>query len=188
MPPKNKFSREQIIEAAFEIAKEEGIDSITIRKVAKNLGSSIAPIYVNFKDVGELKKDVISKIYEISNSILDKQNTGDIFLNIGIASIKFAREYSLIFKELMLKGDIYLEDYDQKLGNRIIEFMKQDKELEIFSYEELKLILLKMRIFQVGLSIMVTNESFMKDFSEEKVIQLLKDTGIDIINGTKFRK
>lgn len=41
MPPKKKFSEEQIIDAAFEIAKTEGMDSITIRKVAFQMGLSI---------------------------------------------------------------------------------------------------------------------------------------------------
>lgn len=54
MPPKKKFSKEQIVEAAFEIAKEEGMSYITIRKVADRLRSSIAPIYVNFDNVEEL--------------------------------------------------------------------------------------------------------------------------------------
>ncbi|MFK4997460.1 TetR/AcrR family transcriptional regulator [Bacillus sp. N9] len=65
MPPKKKFSKEQIIDAAFEIAKEEGVSNITIRKVANQLGSSIAPIYVNFKDVDELIYEVIKKLWSL---------------------------------------------------------------------------------------------------------------------------
>lgn len=61
MPPKNKFSKEQISEAAFAIAENEGIDRITIRKVADRLGSSIAPIYVNFTDVEALSKPLLTK-------------------------------------------------------------------------------------------------------------------------------
>lgn len=61
MPPKNKFSKEQISEAAFAIAESEGIDRITIRKVADRLGSSIAPIYVNFTDVEALSKPLLTK-------------------------------------------------------------------------------------------------------------------------------
>ncbi len=187
MPPKNKFTKEQIIETAFEIAKEEGIDSITIRKIADNLGSSIAPIYVNFKDVEELKKAVISKIYEISNSILQEQNTGDVFLNIGIASVKFAEDYSVIFKELILKNNGYLDNYDVQIGNNIIQEMKKDEDLKEFSEEELKTLLMKMRVFQAGLSIMATNESFALELTDEKVIEMLSDTGEDIVNGMKNR-
>lgn len=54
MAPKKKFTKDQIIDAAFEIARVEGVNSITIRKVAEKLGGSIAPIYVNFKEIGEI--------------------------------------------------------------------------------------------------------------------------------------
>lgn len=188
MPPKNKFTKEQIIETAFEIVKEEGIDSITIRKIADNLGSSIAPIYVNFKDVEELKEAVISKIYEIGNSILQEQNTGDVFLNIGIASVKFAKDYSVIFKDLILKNNGYLDNYDEQLGNNIIQEMKKDEDLKEFSEEELKTLLMKMQVFQAGLSIMATNESFALKLTDEKIIEMLSDTGEDIVNGMKNRR
>lgn len=188
MPPKNKFTKEKIIEIAFEIAREEGIDNITIRKIADNLGSSISPIYVNFKDVEELKEAVISKIYEISNSILQNQNSGDVFLDIGIASVKFAKEYSVIFKDLILKNNHYLDNYDEQLGNNIIQEMKKDEALKKFSNEELKLLLLKMRVFQAGLSIMATNESFASELTDERIVEMLRDTGDDIINGMKSRK
>jgi len=188
LPPKNKFTKEKIIEIAFEIAREEGIDNITIRKIADNLGSSIAPIYVNFKDVEELKEAVISKIYDISNSILQNQNSGDVFLDMGIASVKFAKDYSVIFKDLILKNNHYLDNYDEQVGNNIIQEMKKDEALKDFSNEEIKLLLMKMRAFQAGLSIMATNESFASELTDERIIEMLRHTGDDIVNGMKTRK
>lgn len=69
MAPKTKFKKEQIVDAAFEIARTEGLEGITIRKVAERLGSSIAPIYVNFKDVDELIQAVIRKTFTISKQL-----------------------------------------------------------------------------------------------------------------------
>lgn len=188
MPPQNKFSKEQIINSAFEIAKEEGMDSITIRKVASKLESSIAPIYVNFKDLDELKSVVISKIHKIGNDMISEQNTGDPFLDIGIASIKFAKNYSMIFKDFLLKGDKYLVSYDEGMTQMVIQEMKKDSELKIFSEEELRMIFMKLRIFQAGLSIMVTNEAFASQLTDDVIIEMLNDTGIDILNGMKSRK
>ena len=66
MGPKTKFTREQIIDAAFDIARTEGIDGITMRKIAEKMGSSVAPIYVNFKNIDELIEAIFEKIIEIS--------------------------------------------------------------------------------------------------------------------------
>jgi AcrR family transcriptional regulator len=48
MPPKVQFSKEQILDTAFELVAEAGMAALSVRALAKRLGSSVAPIYVNF--------------------------------------------------------------------------------------------------------------------------------------------
>src|SRR6056297_3874520 len=188
MPPKKKFSKDQIIVKAFEIAKTEGIESITARRIAEELKCSVAPIYFNFKDIEHLKQAVVGKIFELMRKLAQTTYTGDIFLDIGIASLKFAREYSVLFRELVLMKNQYMDHYDQELGNEIIDKIIEDKELNGFSKEEVRTVFLKMRIFQLGLSAMVANEQLPKDFDEEKQIELLKCTGEDVIQSTRLKK
>ncbi len=189
MPPKKKFSKEQIIDVAFNIACEEGINGITIRKVADKLGSSIAPIYVNFNEVDELKSSVINKVFRITEQMLQEQNTGNPFYDIGLASLRFAREYDVLYLDLVMNHHHLLDDYDQETGHSLIEHMKQDPNLKDFTQDELKSILLKMRIFQMGLSMMVARKMLPKEFDkEEKLIEMLKSTGIDVIAGAHLRK
>lgn len=47
MPPKIKFDREVIVEATFDISKEEDFAGITARRVVKHLYWSVAPIFVD---------------------------------------------------------------------------------------------------------------------------------------------
>lgn len=47
MPPRTKFDREAIVEAAFDIVGEEGFADITACSVAKHLHFSVVPIFVN---------------------------------------------------------------------------------------------------------------------------------------------
>lgn len=187
MAPKKKYSKEKIIDSAFEVARIEGIDSITIRKVAEKMGSSIAPIYVNFKDIDELKQAVINKIFDIRQQLLMERYTENRFLDIGIASLRFAKEYSVLFRDLVMKNNNYMKDYEQKMGN-VLEEMKKDPELDGFTDEELMSLLLKMRIFQLGLSVMVANGLLPEDFNEERVIEILKSNGADVIIATRLRK
>ncbi|MGN0517746.1 MAG: TetR/AcrR family transcriptional regulator [Acutalibacteraceae bacterium] len=58
MPPKTKFTRDDIINAAFEIARQEGFDSVVARNVGKKLGSTVSPIFTAFENMEELKKEV----------------------------------------------------------------------------------------------------------------------------------
>lgn len=188
MPPKKKFSKEQIIEVSFEIARTEGIDSITIRKVAEKLGSSIAPIYVNFEDVEELKRAVVKKVVAISQQMIREQSTGNPFRDIGVASIRFAKDYSVLFRDLVMKQNDYVKDYDQDMGSDLISLMKEDPFLEGLTDEDLMLLLLKMRIFQMGLSVMVANRLLPESIDEKKMIELLDSTASDIITATKIHK
>lgn len=103
MPPKIQFSKQDIVEAAFQLAAEEGIDAITARQVARRLGSSVAPIYHNFEHIEALKRAVVDRVVEIGRAMMQQRYTGDPFLDVGIAGLKFAREYSTLFRDLVLR-------------------------------------------------------------------------------------
>ncbi|WP_019639312.1 TetR/AcrR family transcriptional regulator [Paenibacillus fonticola] len=188
MPPQKKFSREEIIQAAFEIARVEGLDHITIRKVASRLGSSIAPIYVNFASVEELVQAVIGKVSELSKEILMDMDTGNPFHDIGAASLRFAKEYSVLFRDLVMKQNDHMKGHDQDMAPFLIEQMKGDADLAGFEDEELRLILLKMKIFQLGLSVMIANGLLPDSFSEEEAIALLDNAAADVIAGARLRQ
>lgn len=188
MPPKKRFSAEQIVEAAFSIAKSEGMDSISIRKVAEQLGSSIAPIYVNFSDVEELKRAVVQRISQIGQQMIDKQNTGSPFDDIGMASLQFAMEFPLLFRELVLKPNDYLQHYDQDMGNELVTYMKKDPELAGFTDEELRIILLKMRIFQTGLAVMAINGQLPIAADLKSMKELLDSAAEDVVLAARLRK
>ncbi|MGI6468177.1 MAG: TetR/AcrR family transcriptional regulator [Syntrophomonadaceae bacterium] len=188
MGPKAKFTREQIIDAAFDIARTEGIDGITMRKIAEKMGSSVAPIYVNFKNVDELHEALIDRIISISRQILKEENTGNPFRDIGTASLRFAVEYSVIFRDLVIKSGKHLQGYDEKMMPALIAEMQKDPELNGFTVEELKTILLKMRIFQIGLSIMAANGLLPKEYSKQDMMDIMSGTADDVIMSAKLRR
>ncbi|MEA4988282.1 MAG: TetR/AcrR family transcriptional regulator [Anaerovorax sp.] len=186
MPPKNKFTKDQLIDVAFDIANKEGFNSITIRKIADKLGCSIAPIYVNFKDVDELKNEVVLKVINISKQLVLEQNSGNPFLDIGIASVIFAKKYPLLFDEFGLKNNEFYAKQNEAIDFAINQ-MKKDKELSNFSEQELELILFKMKAFQAGLSVLARNEQLSAILTDEMIIQMLDETGQDIIDGMRRR-
>lgn len=188
MGPKIKFTKEQIIDAAFEIAKTEGIDNITMRKIAEKMGSSVAPIYVNFQNNDQLIEALIEKIISISQQLLSEVSTGNPFHDMGRASLKFAIEYSVLFRDLVMKNNKYLKEYDEKMLPALIEEMKKDPELEGFTVNELKTILLKLRIFQLGLSVMAANGLLPKDYEMQDLMEILSSTADDVIRSARLSK
>lgn len=186
--PRIKFTKEQIIDATFEIAKTEGIDHITMRKIAEKMGSSVAPIYVNFKNIDELMEALIERIISISQQLLIEESTGDPFYDMGKASLRFAMDYSVLFRDLVMKNNSYIKDYDEKIMPALIEEMKKDPELKDFTEDELKTILLKMRIFQLGLSVMVSNGLLPKYYEKQDLMDILASTANDVIISARLSK
>lgn len=73
MPRKAVYSREMVLDAAVEVFKQEGYEQITVKKVAKYLGSSIAPVYAAYTSMEDLKRDVILRIEESIDFSLEEQ-------------------------------------------------------------------------------------------------------------------
>ena len=91
MPPKSKFTREEIINAALEIAKTEGIDRITSRNLGAKLNSTARPIFTVFKNMDEVLTEVKKAAKEIYNGYIREGLKEEIhFKGVGKAYIKFA--------------------------------------------------------------------------------------------------
>ena len=65
MPAVRKVSKEQIIDAAVEVLRDDGFSAINARSVAKKLGCSTQPIYFSFKNMDELKTALPKQAIEL---------------------------------------------------------------------------------------------------------------------------
>lgn len=187
MPPKARFTREQIIDAAFEIARTEGLEGITIRGIAAVLGSSIAPIYVNFSRIDDVRRGVAEKAIDMSRRILRDVQTGNPFRDIGAASIRFAREYPVIFHDLVLSPNKYLTAGTSNRDPELLARMREDPDLADLPDDELGTLLQKMRVFQMGLAAAVVNGTLPRETGEEENIRLMNETAGDLVAGARMR-
>ena len=58
MPPKMKFTHEEVIAAALEIVREGGMPALTARSLAAALGSSAKPVFGLFENMQQVIKTV----------------------------------------------------------------------------------------------------------------------------------
>lgn len=154
--------------------------------MAEKLGGSIAPIYVNFKEIGELLEGVYEKTFEVSRQILLEQNSGHPFQDIGAASIRFAREYPMLFRDIVMQKNDQAK-HNEEETRHFIHIMRTDPDLSGLSDNELMTILLKMKTFQVGISVMAANDLLPEDYTEERMIQLMNSAAEDVISTARRR-
>lgn len=187
MPPKTVFDRSAILEAALAIAQETGISSITTRNVAKRLGSSVAPIYLNFETVDHLIDAVVERVMESSLDLLAKQKGSSTFEKIGLASLAFARKYPVIFRELTLEPNKYMASYDA-VETQILSSMAEDETMKEWSIQERRRLLFKMRAFQIGLSVLTSTDQKPTWLSDDEMEEILLETGQEIISVAMKKK
>lgn len=125
MPPKPKFTREQMITAATELIEERGYKSLTARELGKYLGSSSCPIFTLFKDMDELKTEVKNRAVKVFNDYMAvAEEYFPAYKKRGMQWVKFATEQPSLFRLLFMQETASNADFDA--AQRIIPFGKQN--------------------------------------------------------------
>ena len=103
MPPKVKFTSDEIIEAAVGITRTKGIDAVTAREVGRVLGVSSRPLFTYFDTVEELKREVYLYAKDLYKEYVKDGLKAEIpFLGVGQQYLRFAKEEPNLYKYLFL--------------------------------------------------------------------------------------
>ena len=112
MPPKCRFTREQIIQAALELTAEKGIGALTARGLAQRLGSSAKPIFGLFANMEEVQQEVVKAAnLRYQEYLRQDMSAGRYppYKASGMAYIRFAREQKELFKLLFMRDRTHEE-------------------------------------------------------------------------------
>ncbi len=187
MPPRTKFDRQSVIEAALEIAQREGISGITARKVAGQLGASVAPIYANFENIDDLVAAVVERVFALSGELVARQRGDDPLENIGRASIAFAREYPVLFRDLVMRPNAHMDSYDA-LEDQLLEMMAGDERMQDWNRQDRRRLLFKLRAIHMGLSTMTAVGLVPSWLDEDEVEDILLEMGEELMLAASVKR
>ena len=107
MPAIAKITKEMIINAAFEIAKEMGAENINARTVSQKLGCSTQPVLYHFKTIEDVRIAAHKKASEFhSNYVTNISGKYERpMLEVGMRYIRLAIEEKNIFRFLFHSND-----------------------------------------------------------------------------------
>lgn len=103
MAPKNKYSREELVDTALKIVREKGIDALTAKAIADELAISTRPVFTCFGTMDEVKRDVraaAQKVYDEYASAGLREKIP--FFGFGTQYIRFARKEPELYRLLFL--------------------------------------------------------------------------------------
>lgn len=108
MPPQPRISKEMIVEKAFDIARTEGADKITARRISESLMCSTQPVLYYFSTVGEIRQAVYQRAdaYHTAYLMRTVDNSEDPIREIGMNYIRFAAGERHLFR-LLFQSDAF---------------------------------------------------------------------------------
>ncbi len=170
MPPKAKITKDMVVDAAFEVAREMGAEKINARTVSKKLNCSTQPVMYHFATIEELKKAAYKKTdqyhTEYLMSITEPQEA--VMLGIGLNYIRFAVKETNLFRFLFQSGfaveNSLLEMIDSEELEPILSVMQEAMGMNI---KQTKEIFLTIALFTHGYASIIANNSL--EYDEELV-------------------
>ena len=187
MPPKAKFSKEEIVAAAFEITRRDGFDALTARSLAAELGSSPRPIFTVFNGMEEVQSEVKAVATKLYEQYEDEGMSGaKAFKGSGTGYIRFAAEQPKLFQLLFMKEresvpgldsvlTIIDNYYDKILGAVQTEYG--------FTEETAKRIYLHMWLYSHGIASLLATK--VCNFTQDDISEMLTDVCASIIRKYK---
>ncbi len=175
MPPKAKITKNMVVDAAFDVVREEGAENINARTVAKKLNCSTQPVMYHFATIEELKRAVYAKTDRYHTEYLMNiyEQPKGVMLGIGLNYIRFAIKEPHLFRFLFQSGfaveNSLLGMIDSEELKPVISAMQEAMGMSMAQTKEVFLII---SMFAHGYASIIANNSL--EYDEELVTSHLE--------------
>ena len=103
MAPKNKFTKEEMTEAALRVVRQQGLDGLTAKTMADALGTSTQPVFTAFGSMDGVRQAVYAAAIRVYDQYTHAGLREEVpFLGVGRQYIRFAREEPELYRLLFL--------------------------------------------------------------------------------------
>lgn len=144
MPPKPKFTKEEIVETALKLVSQKGEEGLTARDLGDALGSSARPIFTVFKNMEEVQEEVrkaAMKHFEHYAELTFPEEP--LFKQVGMKMVLFGAHEPKLYQLLFMRedrNDMTFDDVFGTLGTTAdvcIEAVQKDYGLTVSEAKEL---------------------------------------------------
>ena len=185
MPPSEKVSREQIIDAALQVIEKEGVEALTARRVAIELGASTAPVYRQFESMEALARATMDLIGRQLLAYTMGSYTQRVFLNMGVGIALFAREHPRLYHALFLETDRF-EEVVEGFLEALTENLKTDERFATLERKKRAQLLNIMWTYTHGMASLIA-VGLAKETSKDAIVRALDFVGTAVIKDLLLR-
>ena len=175
MARKETITKQMLLDGAFELLKNEGIEMVTARKLAAHIGCSTQPIFRIYSNMDEL----LAELFEIARNYYEefclnsKISYNEPFVTLGMNYVEFAKNEQNLFKLLFLSGNKYHTLYEVINGKENAFVMKEIRKIPNLDMDKVESIFTKVFIFMHGMASMTIAGEF--DLSNDESRDMLNE-------------
>ena len=177
MPPKAKITKEMIIDAAFEITREHGIEAVNARTIAEKLGCSTQPVLYYFKRIGDIKSAVWKKTDDFHTDYIMDIRSSEPMMDIGLNFIRFAATEKNLFRLLFQSDGLVEKEVTDMVwtgsASPMLEVLMRTEHVDL---EGARSIFSTIGFYVHGFASLLANNSM--EYNEESARVMLKRVGI----------
>ena len=175
MPPKAKFTKEQITKAALGVVSEKGAQALTAKELGAALGTSTTPIFTVFNSMQEVQDAVMLAAMERFEEYAHKAaHIKPVFKQVGMQMIMFAKEepklYQLVFMSSINEAQTFDDVYAHlgSVADECLDVLQKDYDL---SKDNAKTLFEHVWIHTFGIGALCATG--VCDFSHEQIAEML---------------
>lgn len=183
MAPKFKFTKEEVLTVTIDFIRENGIEALTARELAKKLESStkvIFSLFSNMKNLEDEAKFVAENIFSEKVNLALKDDSP--FKRLGVEYILFSKNEPKLFQWLFMRKGIEVESFKDFLPMRDYEYESViesiDKEYKI-SIENSKKFYEHLFIYSHGIATLTVTGIY--NFTQSEIIEYMKEVAKSLI-------
>ena len=175
MARKESITKEDLMNAAFAILEEEGIEQVTARKLAAKANCSTQPIFRVYKNMEELIEELFGRACQFFEDYYASfpRQTVVPFVTLGQAYIKFAEEHKKLFEFIFLSSNRFGRSMYDLINGKEGNVSREIQSATGQGCRNASELFMKMWIFIHGAACMSLTGDY--DLAEEETVQLLKD-------------
>lgn len=175
MARKETITKNDILEAAFQMLREEGVGQVTARKLAAKANCSTQPIFRVYKNMEELLTELYAKAGDYFEEYYEAfpRQTVTPFVNLGHAYIHFAQENPRIFSFLFLAENRYGRSFYDLINGQNGNVGREIQTATSQGCKNASDLFMKMWIYIHGAACMSLTGDY--DLNDNETVQMLKD-------------
>lgn len=176
MARKETITKDEILNAAFQMTRQDGFTQVSARTLAAKAGCSTQPIFRVYKNMEELGGDLYSKAIGFFHDYYDSfPKTSDTpFVNMGLAYIRFAQEEQQLFKLLFMGKNRHGKSLYDLLNGDKGTVVREINNAKFYGCKDPSGMFMRMWIFIHGSACMSLTGDY--DLQEEDTVKLLEES------------